>query len=121
MQSLQLPTELRPGWYPSSGPWAQISVSNGTELEPTQEGRESRTGELLAPLQRLRLPGSQQKRPLFPNSECVCVCVCVCMYVGMWVSLLMSLVCGSLYVRGCGSLVRQEPGVWPPFRRSCLQ
>lgn len=49
MQSLQLPTELRPGWYPGSRLWAQISVSNGTELEPTQEGRESRTGELLAP------------------------------------------------------------------------
>ena len=86
MQSLQLPTELRPGWYPSSGPWAQISVSNGTELEPTQEGRESRTGELLAPLQRLRLPGSQQKRPLFPNSECVCVCGCIYMWA-----------CGYLY------------------------
>ena len=54
-------------------------------------------GPLTLVLQCLRLPGSQQKWPLFPYSECVCVCVCVCVCTH---------VCGHVGVS------THVPGVW---------
>ena len=87
MQSLQLPTELRPGWYPGSGPRAQISGPNGTELKPTQGGRESRTGELWAHsllfCNACVCLGVSKSGLFFPILS-VCVCVCVCVHACMW-------------------------------------